>query len=116
MWNMSKILNATCSPAGVVTAESAVVSDATVLSEGKQQSSGLLFIDGNLKKYFPSSAPDIKTTLQKISEIIQATSTALTSAASSITSLGGDGSPIAAQVVILTTTKTQVDLLAEALK
>lgn len=67
---MSKIIDATCSAAGIVTAEGVPIPTAQVLSEGKQTSSGLLFIDGDKARYMPSSASDIKSLITKLVTIL----------------------------------------------
>lgn len=67
---MSKILSATCSAAGKVTADGVEVVGAIVLSEGKQASSGVAVIDGDKVWYLTSSATDIKTTIEKAADAI----------------------------------------------
>lgn len=113
---MSKILAATCSPAGVVTVDGIPVAGTAVLNEGKQLSSGLLFLEGNLKKYLASNATDIKSVIEKLVDSLTDIATAFTSAATSITSLGGDGSSITAKVVEINLTITELNTLKGALK
>lgn len=85
---MSKILDATCSAVGVVTADGVPVPAATVLSEGKQSSNGLLFLDEDKARYLTSSATDIKTTIEKLADTITSLNTALTQIGTTLTSIG----------------------------
>lgn len=87
---MSKILDATCDQDGKVTADGVEVpaADVTVLSEGKQDSSGLLFMQGDKARYLPSSATDIKTTIEKLVSILQDVESALSTIASTLTDIG----------------------------
>lgn len=115
---MSKVLDAICEAGGIVKAEGFEVTSATVLSEGNQDSDGILIIDQEKSWYFPSSATDIKTTLDKIS-------LALTQIASALTALdakptGGSGSAVVPSVVAnvsqINVLKTEIDTLKGALK
>lgn len=114
---MSKILSATCSAAGKVTAGGVEVVGAIVLSEGKQASSGLAVMDGENVWYLTSSATDIKTTIEKLTD-------SLTKIANMITSIGaGMTGPttappptLAADVVALNLVITELTTLKGSLK
>lgn len=128
---MSKILRATCSPAGIVSAEGVEVPVAQVLSEGNQQSSGLLFMDEDEATYLPSSASDIKTTIEKVITALDNLALALTQVATTLTSIGAgmtgpttappgtlatDIVNLTAKVTAVNATKAELNTLKEALK
>ena len=85
---MSKILDATCSSTGVVSVGGVAVDAAEVLSEGKQSSSGILILDRGKAWYIPSSATDIKTTIEKLITVIDKVSDAITKTGTIFTSVG----------------------------
>lgn len=129
--SMSKVLAATCSAAGVVTADGVVVPEAEVLSEGAQASSGVLILDKGLKTYVASSASDVKSTLEKVSTALDDISTVLTTIATALTSIGAgmtgpttappptlptDVSEIASKASAIAALKIEVDTLKGALK
>lgn len=93
---MSKILDATCSAAGVVTADGVPVNAAEVQSEGKQSSSGLLIMDGEKAWYLPSSATDIKTDIEKEVDALGAINDALTAIGEGLTQITQSITAIAA--------------------
>ena len=128
---MSKILDATCSPLGVVTSESTPVVSAQVLSEGKQISTGLLFIEGDKARYLTSNATDIKTSLEKTVDALEDICTALSQIATTLTSIGAgmtgattappptlatDVTAINTKVTEITATKVLLNTLKGALK
>lgn len=113
---MSRILDATCNAAGQVTADGIVVVGAVVLSEGKQASTGLLFLQGDLKVYLPSSATDVKSVIDSLSTALDDIATALTSIGGQITGLGGDGSTATSKATAILAIKTELDTLKGALK
>jgi uncharacterized protein YukE len=128
---MSKILDATCDASGVVTADSVVVPEAEVLSEGKQQSSGLLFLEGPKARYFPSSATDIKSTIEKtvdaledLASVLNTIATTLTSIGANMTGdttappgdLGANVATIISKATEITAVQTQLETLKGALK
>lgn len=109
---MSKVLNASCSSAGVVTSEGFSVEGATVLSEGKKASEGVLVIDRRNAWYLTSNASDLKdliTNMVTITEKIIEIATQL----DSVTVSPGTA---AANILALTTLKTQLDLTKDSLK
>jgi hypothetical protein len=114
---LSKILDATCNAAGLVSAEGVTVPAAEVLSEGKQASAGLLFLDGEKARYLPSSATDIKTTLEKMASALTTIATALTSIGAGMTGPTTAPPPtLAADVASIASVVTQINVLKEALK
>jgi hypothetical protein len=114
---MPKILDATCSPLGIVTAEGVVVPDCVVLSEGKQASEGVMIMDQDKATYLTSSASDIEATLTSVIA-------ALTEIASTLTAIGaGMTGPttappgtLPASVVTITAKVTELTALKAALK
>jgi hypothetical protein len=128
---LSKVLQATCDATGKVTADGVIVAGAVVFSEGKQASSGLLLLEGETAFYIPSSATDIKTTLEKLISILTDVTSALTTLSTIATSigagmsgsttappptLGSNVSDVTAKVADLNTIKTALTTLKGALK
>ena len=126
---MSKILDATCNSSGVVKFLDTEVPSAEVLSEGKADSTGLLFLEGENARYLPSSATDIKETLDKVGSALESLSDALTEVAQALTTIKdippgswstpgitGNISQITAAVAEIDSTKAEVDTLKGALK
>ncbi len=114
---MSKILSATCSPAGVVTADGVPIVGAIILSEGKQASSGTAVIDGDKVWYLTSSATDVKTTIEKMAEAVTKIATMFTSIAAGMTGPTTAPPPtIVTDVAELNTMVTNLNVLKEALK
>lgn len=128
---MPRILDATCDADGVVKIGDIEVPEAVVLSEGAQESTGVLIIDGELKIYMPSSASDIKTTIEKAMSIIEKTADALTKIGTTFTSIGTgmtgsttsppptlatDVAAINTKVTELNTIKSELNTLKGALK
>lgn len=115
---MSKILEASCNASGIVTCEGFQIDGVTVLSEGKQDSTGVLIVDGLKTYYITSNASDLVTTLDKISLALTQIATALNAIDAKPT--GGTGSastPVAAgNVTQINTIKSEVDTLKGALK
>lgn len=128
---MPKVLDATCGADGKVKVGSLEVPTAQVLSEGKQASSGLLIIEELKARYIPSSATDIKTTIEKVNVALTDLAAALTEISSALTAIGaGMTGPTTAppptlptSVVTITTkvtainaTKSQLENLKDHLK
>ena len=115
---MSKVLTASCDAQGVVKYEGVEVPDCEVMSEGKQASEGILIISGGVVKYLPSSALDIKSTLDKISLSLVEIVAALT--AIDAKPVGGTGSAavpaVVGNVASLNSLKAEIDTLKGALK
>lgn len=110
---MSKVLDATCNAASIVTSEGVPIPGAVILSEGKQQSSGVLIIDGDKYWYVASSATDIKETLTQVIAALTEIATTLTAIGAGMTgpttappvTLATSVATINAKVALLTTLK-----------
>lgn len=114
---MSKIISATASAAGKVTADGVEVIGAIILSEGKQASSGVAVLDGDKVWYLTSSATDIKTTIEKLSDAITKISNIFTAIGAGMTGPTTAPPPtLAASVTALTAVATELNTLKEALK
>lgn len=109
---MSKIIDATCSASGVVTADGVTVQSAEVLSEGTKASSGLLFVEAEKARYLPSNATDIKDLITNLVGIIDQISVIVTTLDGVTTSPGS----AAAAIATLGTLKTQLNQSKETLK
>lgn len=108
---MSKIIPATC-VGGVVTAEGVPVPGAVILSEGVGQSSGYLVLDGSEKTYIPKTSPDLKSSIQSLSSIIEKVAQILTSLDAVSTTPGS----VAATIAELTALKVTFSATKDALK
>lgn len=128
---MSKILDATCDATGKVKVGTVEVPDAIVMSAGKQQSSGILIIDGDRAKYLTLSVTDLESTLEKTSqalaksvEAIQAIATLFTAIGAGMTgpttappgTLAVDVANINSKAADITAVKNDIDQLKGALK
>lgn len=114
---MSKILPATCDANGKVTAEGVEVPGAVVLSLGKQASSGILLLDTEKAWYFPSSATDIQTTIDKTTKAIDKIIAIVNSIGAGMTGPTTAPPPtLVTDVAALTTIKGELDTLKGALK
>lgn len=109
---MSKILDATCSDSGSVTAEGVVVAEAVVLSEGTKASEGVAVMQGPKVWYLTSNAEDIKDLITAMVEIINQVATIATGLDAVTLSPGGQ----TAAIVQLQTLKTQLEATKETLK
>lgn len=122
--NLAKVLVAECNNQGKVTSEGFELPEAVVLSEGKQQSQGLVLIDAELVRYLTSNASDIKTALEKVSAGLQQVADAIQALDSaSVKSVSGSGVsflkiPLATtgQVSQINSIKGEIDQLKDALK
>lgn len=114
---MSKVLEATCSASGEVRVGDVIVTNAVVLSLGKQASSGLLVLDKDRAWYLPSSATDIETTLEKISMAIDKIGSILNSIGAGMTGPTTAPPPtLPTDVTALLQIKAEIDQLKGALK
>lgn len=128
---MSRVIEATCDANGKVTADGVIVDGAIVLSEGKQASSGLLFMQGEKVVYIPSSATDIKTVIEKLVLVIDDLNASLNQLVTTLTAVGAgmtgpttappptlasDLAQITVKVTSLTSTKSALNTLKGALK
>jgi hypothetical protein len=114
---MSKILSATCNSSGKVTADGVEVVGAIVLSEGKQASSGVAVLDGDKVWYLTSSATDIKTTIEKLSDSLTKIGNMLTAIGAGMTGPTTAPPPtLAADVTALNAVVTELNALKDGLK
>lgn len=129
---MSKILAATCSATGIVSADGVTVPAAVKMGQGAQSSSGLLIMDGDKAYYLPSETfSDLVTTILHIIDLITATAEGVTQIATTLTSIGAgmtgpttappptlatDVAIIGTKVTLLNATKSQLNTLKAALK
>lgn len=109
---MSKVLNATCNASGVVTAEGQEVPAAVVLSEGKQDSTGVLILEEEKANYLTSNASDIKALIESLVDIINQIATIATGLDAVTNSPGAQ----AAAIATLQTMKTELNLTKDLLK
>lgn len=109
---MSKILDASCSPLGVVTSEGVPVPAAVVLSEGKKQSSGVLLMEADKARYVTSNASDIKDLITNVVALLDQVTLIVTALDAGTTSPGS----AAALITQLGVLKVQFDLTKETLK
>ncbi len=109
---MSKIIEATCDAAGLITAQGVIVEDTTILTAGTKASSGILIIDEDKKTYIASSATDIVDLITALVAIIEKITLIATGVDAASNSPGGQ----TANILALTLLKTQLDLSKETLK
>lgn len=127
----AKVLAASCSASSVVTAEGVTVTPVTILSMGKQASTGFLIMDGEQAYYVASNALDIKTVIEKLVTVIEKSADALTQASNGLIAAGGAldgiaggsgtsttaaGNAITPLITQLNTVKSELNTLKGALK
>lgn len=127
----SKMLEATCDEAGIVKVGEIIVTDADILSEGKQASEGILLIEQDKAKYLTSSATDIESTIEKTVAVIDDLTNAINQIVSILTNIGAgmtgvttappptlstDLSQLSEKVTTLNETKDDLNTLKGALK
>jgi hypothetical protein len=105
-----KVLNATCL-AETVTAEGVPV-DAEILSEGVASSSGVLLLDGEVATYVTSSASDVKALITALTAITQK----IIEIATGLDAVTVSPGTQAANIVLLTALKVQLDASKDTLK
>ncbi len=108
---MSKVVDATCNAAGIVTADGVPVTDAVILSQGKASSSGVLLIEELKSTYVTSNATDIKALITNVKAIVDKITSIVTSL-----NAATPGTPATADIALLVTLNTQLDLTKELLK
>lgn len=119
---MSKILPASCDASGVVKCEDYIVPEAIVMTEGKQASEGLLFMDKGLMRYIPmKQTSDLITLLDKISAALDQIANGLeamdTNGYLIAADAGVPSGPVAAgNISSIRNLKSQLDDLKGALK
>lgn len=110
------LLEASCL-SDVVTAEGFPVDAATILSQGKGQSSGLLIMFGEQAYYIPNAAEDLKTTIEKLADAVTKISNILTAIGAGMTGPTTAPPPtLATDVVALTAIVTELNTLKGVLK
>lgn len=107
---MSKMLEATCSSSGIVSAEGVQVPAAQVLSKGSKASSGILLLQGVKVYYLTSNATDIEELITKLVSIIDVASTIFSAHD------GALGNSQAAALAQLESLKTELNQSKETLK
>lgn len=85
---MSKIIPATADANGKVTAEGFEIPEAEIMSAGKAESSGLLFLYKGKAYYLIAANTDIGLTIEKTSAALEKLSAVLTTIGSTLTSIG----------------------------
>jgi hypothetical protein len=85
---VSKVLAATCDAAGKVTVDGVLVPGAIVTSEGHATSSGILIIDEGNAWYIPSSASDVKASIEKTIDALTNIASVLNTIATTLTAIG----------------------------
>lgn len=93
---MSKALLASCK-ANVVSVDGTALVGTEILSEGVGDSEGVLFLDEDKKVYVAKTSPDLKTTLDKLVEVLGKVKEGLTKASEALTKLDTAGFLNAAQ-------------------
>jgi len=128
---LSKILPASADSSGKVSASGVEIPGAVILGEGKQASIGIAIFDTQNVWYIPEFSSDVKTTIEKIIEMIDELASCLTTISNSLTSIGAgmtgpttappptlptDVVSITAKVTELNATKAALNTLKGALK
>ncbi len=114
---MSKILDASCDASGKVTVAGQVITPVTILSEGKQASTGVVIIEDEKVFYVASSATDIKSTIEKLADTVTKIANVLTSIGAGMT--GPTTAPpgtLASDVAAINANVTDLNTLKGALK
>jgi hypothetical protein len=113
---MARILDATCE-SGIVTVEGQEITPTFIFSEGVGASIGKLIIDGNRSYYLAKTSPDLKTTIEKVSESIEKIGEILTSIGAGMT--GPTTAPpgtLASDVAEINAIASELNELGESLK
>ena len=84
---MSKVIEATCVD-GKVSVAGNVIDSVEILTAGVGESSGLLIIDADKAYYLTVNTPDLKTTVEKVIELIEDLASAITKTADTLTAIG----------------------------
>lgn len=113
---MAKVLEASCEN-GIVTLEGQQIEVDLLLSEGVAPSTGVLIIDGAKTYYVARTSPDLKSSLETITEAINSIADIFTAIGAGMT--GPTTAPpgtLAADVTELQALATELEDLGEALK
>jgi hypothetical protein len=113
---LAKVLEATCED-GIVTLEGQEIEVDLLLSEGVAPSQGVLIIDGNKTYYVARTSPDLKSSLETLTEAINSIADVLTAIGAGMT--GPTTAPpgtLAADVTAIQALATELEDLGESLK
>ncbi len=122
---MSKIFDATCTADSVVKVQGQAV-NATILSEGKKASTGIVALQGSTATYITSNASDVKllieninTLVGKIADVVDQVVLAL-SALDGVTTTPGSAAAaialVATKELLVVTAKTTLNAQKDVLK
>lgn len=109
---MTRVLRATCDASGVVTCEGVTVPAARVLTAGKAASSGILILDEDRADYVATNTTDIEALIESVVEIVNKV-VEITTSLDAVTLSPGAA---AANIALLTTMATQLNLTKDLLK
>jgi len=110
---VSKALLAVCDAEGkVTTVVGAAEIEADILSEGKQESAGIVLLDGTQATYITSNASDIKALIERIVAIVEKIELIATGVDAASNSPGGQ----TANITVLTLLRTQLNSTKDLLK
>ena len=113
---MTKSLAATCEN-GVVKVAGKTVSGAVILSEGVGASTGVAYFDKDQIFYVASNASDLKTTIEKLIDVLTQVGSTLTSIGAGMTGPTTAPPPtLATDVAALNTIKAALNTLKGQLK
>lgn len=115
---MARILEATCDASGKVYVNGHHVKDVQVMTDGAQDSEGILILDGTIAKYITVPVSDLATTIEKTATALGEIATALTTI--DVKPVGGTGSApapaVTGQVTNIQAAKAELESLKGALK
>jgi hypothetical protein len=113
---MTKALAATCEN-GVVKIGGVEIPEAVILSEGVGESSGVCYIDKGQVFYVASNATDLKTTIEKLVDVITKVGNIATAIGAGMTGPTTAPPPtLAADVIALNAVGTELNTLKGQLK
>lgn len=113
---MSKVIDATCE-GGSVTADGVEVEGAQILSKGLGESQGLLLIGGSRSIYVTSSATDLESTIESLSDSLGKIVNILTAIGAGMTGPTTAPPPtLGADLAEITAIVTELETLKGALK
>ncbi len=113
---MSKILDATCDASSVVKVEGKTVT-ATILTDGKKASTGVVLLEEGKATYVTSNTSDIKDILTKLKTAIDKLADTLTDIGTGMTGVTTAPPPtLAASVTLIKSYATDLDTIKGALK
>ena len=128
---MSRIFEATCSAAGIVSIEGFSLTEVDVIGAGQAESEGIALIQGGKVFYIPSATSNLVDTIDQIISSLEAISEALNKVGTTFTTVGAgmtgittappptlpvDVAAITAKATELTAIVTELETLKGALK